>query len=54
MAIKLQILLRKAWRTPEGLAAVKRIAQSLGITPTASGAVALVVRRALALKLPEC
>ncbi len=38
MAIKLQILLRKAWRTPEGLAAVKKIAESLGITPTASGA----------------
>lgn len=38
MVIKVQILLRKAWRTPEGIAAVQRIAASLGITPTASGA----------------
>lgn len=41
MGVKLQILLRKSWRTPEGIAAVKKIAASLGITPTASGTVTL-------------
>jgi len=39
--IKVQILLRKIWRTPEGIAAVRKIAPSLGITPTASGAASL-------------
>jgi len=38
MLVKVQILLRKEWRTPEGIATVKRIAASLGIAPTASGA----------------
>lgn len=38
MAIKLQLLLRKDRRTPEGLSAVREIAASLGIVPTASGA----------------
>ena len=41
MVIKLQILLRKDWRTPEGLDAVKKIAAALGITPTAAGAATL-------------
>jgi hypothetical protein len=36
--IKVQILLRKAWRTTEGIATVKEIAASLGIKPTTSGA----------------
>ncbi len=35
--VKLQILLRKDMRTPEGVAAVRRILESLGITPSASG-----------------
>ena len=35
--MKLQILLRKDKRTPEGVAAVRRILESLGITPSASG-----------------
>lgn len=35
--VKLQFLLRKESRTSEGIAAVKRIAMSLGIVPTASG-----------------
>jgi len=37
MRVKVQILLRKQWRTPEGIATVKTIAASLGITPTTSG-----------------
>ncbi len=36
--IKLQLLLNPKWRTPEGIAEVKRIAQSLGISPTVAGA----------------
>jgi hypothetical protein len=36
--IKLQLLLNPKWRTPEGIAQVKRIAQSLGISPTVTGA----------------
>jgi hypothetical protein len=39
--IKLQILLRKAWRTPQGIDTVKNIAKSLGIKPTASGVATL-------------
>lgn len=38
MVIKLQILLHKAWRTPQGIDMVKKIAVSLGIKPTVSGA----------------
>ncbi len=34
----LQFLLRKDKRTPEGVAAVRTILESLGITPSASGA----------------
>ncbi len=41
MVIKLQILLHKAWRTPQGMDTVKKIAESLGIKPTASGAATL-------------
>ena len=35
--VKLQLLLRKESRTPQGVAAAKGIALSLGIVPTASG-----------------
>lgn len=35
--VKLQVLLRKERRTPEGMAAVRGILESLGITPSASG-----------------
>jgi hypothetical protein len=41
VVIKLQILLHKAWRTPQGIDTVKKIAESLGIKPTASGAATL-------------
>ena len=36
--VKLQILLRKPWRTPEGIARARKLASSVGITPTTSGA----------------
>ncbi|MGO9454346.1 MAG: hypothetical protein ACLQDV_25355 [Candidatus Binataceae bacterium] len=39
--IKLQLLLNPKWRTPEGIAQVKRVAQSLGITPTVTGAASI-------------
>jgi len=39
--IKLQILLRKERRTPEGITMVKEIAASLGIKPTTSGAASI-------------
>ncbi len=35
--LNISILLRKKWRTPEGLARVKEIADSLEIRPSASG-----------------
>ena len=34
---KVQILLREPWRNKEGVAVVRKIAESLGIEPTASG-----------------
>jgi hypothetical protein len=37
VAIKIQILLCKNWRTPEGVAAVRKIAASLGIKETVTG-----------------
>ena len=40
-SIKLQILLRSEWRTPEGLAKVQRILRALGMAPTAAGAVTI-------------
>lgn len=39
--IKLQILLRPTRRNPEAIAEVQRIAQPLGIRPTASGAASI-------------
>jgi hypothetical protein len=41
VVIKLQILLHKPWRTPQGMDTVKKIAESLGIKSTASGAATL-------------
>jgi hypothetical protein len=35
--VKLQILLRREWRNPDGIDRVKRIASSLGLTPTTAG-----------------
>ena len=35
--VNISMLLRKKWRTPEGLARVKEIADSLEIRPSASG-----------------
>ena len=35
--VLLQILLRSEWRTPQGVEDVKRILESLGITPTGQG-----------------
>jgi|SRR5678809_1298337 hypothetical protein len=39
--IPLQILLRKPWRTREGVAEARAVCTRLGIEPTASGAVTL-------------
>ena len=39
--IKLQVLLRKPWRNPEGIAKVRSLMQDLGITTTASGAASI-------------
>ena len=36
--VKLQLLLRKQWRTPEGVESVRKAAAAIGMTPTASGA----------------
>jgi|RhiMetdeSRZDD1v2_1073273.scaffolds.fasta_scaffold59216_3 hypothetical protein len=41
MGIKIQLLLRKEWRKPEGIVTVRNITSSLGITPTAWGAVTI-------------
>lgn len=41
MVTKLQILLHKRWRTPQGIGTVKKIAESLGIKITASGTATL-------------
>ena len=35
--IKLQILIGRIWRTPEGLDEIRRILNSIGLTPTTSG-----------------
>ncbi len=35
--IKLQILLQKPWRTPEGVEQVRKIIKSIGLKPTAKG-----------------
>jgi hypothetical protein len=35
--VKLQLLLRKEWRNAEGINHVKRIASSVGLTPTTAG-----------------
>jgi len=35
--IKLQVLLRKPWRNPEGVAIVQSLVRELGIEPTVSG-----------------
>jgi hypothetical protein len=40
-SIKLQILLRREWRTPEGLAKVQGILHAIGLPPTAAGAVTI-------------
>ncbi len=37
-SIKLQILLRSEWRTPQGVAKVQEILRSMGLMPTAGGA----------------
>lgn len=37
MTVKLQVLLRKEWRTSEGLATVRPLATALGMKPTAAG-----------------
>jgi len=37
-SIKLQILLRREWRSPDGLNKVKEILPSIGLTLTAAGA----------------
>ncbi len=39
--LKLQILLRKEYRKPEGIAAVKQIVSGLGIEPTSTGLASL-------------
>ena len=39
--INISILLRKSWRTSEGIARVKETVSSLGITPSASGRVSV-------------
>jgi hypothetical protein len=36
--IKLQVLLRREWRTSEGIEEVRKILTSIGLKPTASGA----------------
>jgi hypothetical protein len=36
-SIKLQLLLRSNWRSPQGLDKVRQILASLGLTPTAGG-----------------
>lgn len=36
--VRLQLLLRREWRTPEGVRAVQKALQSLDMQPTASGA----------------
>jgi hypothetical protein len=40
-SIKLQILLRREWRTPEGLEKVQAILRTIGLVPTAAGAVTI-------------
>lgn len=39
--VKLQILLRKEWRTPQGVEEVRNLLVSFGITTTAAGAATL-------------
>jgi hypothetical protein len=39
--VKLQVLLRPEWRTPDGVANVLSILQTLGINPTVSGQAAI-------------
>ena len=40
-SIKLQVLLRANWRSPQGLDKVREILASLGLTPTAGGLVTI-------------
>jgi hypothetical protein len=40
-SIRLQILLRTEWRTPQGVERVRSLLAALGITPTAAGAATL-------------
>ncbi len=40
-SIKLQLLLRANWRSPQGLDKVREILASLGLTPTAGGLVTI-------------
>lgn len=36
-SIKLQLLLRREWRTPQGIEKVQEIIRSIGMSPTAGG-----------------
>jgi hypothetical protein len=44
VGVRLQVLLKTAWRNEIGYAAVTRVLKELGIVPTASGAASLSVR----------
>jgi hypothetical protein len=60
MAVKVQILLRKPCRTPEGREATKKILSSLGLTVTGEGLVTIsadaepkVIQRVFGVTLPS-
>lgn len=44
MSHRIQLLLRPAWRTQEGIDHVRRIARDLGLDPTGAGAATVSVR----------